>query len=44
MFITRVDIREEKASTIGSYNDTSGMAAITTLKHILKHTRSANFD
>jgi hypothetical protein len=44
MFITRVDIREEKALTIGSYNNTSGIVAITTLKHMLKHAWSANFN
>jgi hypothetical protein len=44
MFITRVDIREEKAPIIGSYNNTSGIVAIITLKHILKYTQSANFD
>jgi hypothetical protein len=44
MFITRVDIREEKAPTIGSYNNTSGIVAITTLKHILKYAQSINFD
>jgi hypothetical protein len=37
MFITRVDIRKEKAPIIGSYNNTSGIVTITTLKHILKH-------
>jgi hypothetical protein len=44
MFITRVDIREEKALTIGSYNNTSRIVAITMLKHILKYARSTNFD
>jgi hypothetical protein len=37
MFITRADIREEKAPTIGSYSDTSRIATITMLKYILKH-------
>jgi hypothetical protein len=37
MFTTRVDIREEKAPTIGSYNDTSGIVAIIILKYMLKH-------
>jgi hypothetical protein len=44
MFTTRVDIRKEKAPTIGSYNDTSGIVTITTLKYMLKHARSTNFD
>jgi hypothetical protein len=44
MFITRVDIREEKAPTIGSYNNTSRIVAITTLKYMLKYARSTNFD
>jgi hypothetical protein len=44
MFITRVDIRKEKAPIIGSHNNTSGIATITTLKYMLKYTRSANFD
>jgi hypothetical protein len=44
MFTTRVDIREEKAPTIGSHNNTSGIVAITMLKHMLKYARSANFD
>jgi hypothetical protein len=44
MFTTRVDIREEKALTIGSHNNTSGIVTITILKYILKHARSANFD
>jgi hypothetical protein len=44
MFITRVDIREEKAPIIGSHNDTSRIVAITTLKYMLKYTWSANFD
>jgi hypothetical protein len=44
MFITRVDIREEKVLIIGSYNNTSGIVTITTLKYILKYARSTNFD
>jgi hypothetical protein len=38
MFITRVDIREEKALIISSYNNTFGIAIIIILKHILKYT------
>jgi hypothetical protein len=37
MFITRVDIREEKALTINSYNNTFKITTITILKYILKH-------
>jgi hypothetical protein len=44
MFTTRVDIREEEVLIIGSYNDTSGIVAITTLKYMLKYAWSTNFD
>jgi hypothetical protein len=37
MFITKVDIREEKAPIIGSYSDTSEMDTITMLRIILRH-------
>jgi hypothetical protein len=44
MFITRVDIREEKALIIGSYNNTSRITTIIILKYILKYAQSINFD
>ena len=37
MFIAKVDIREEKALIIGSYNNTSRIAIIIILKYILKY-------
>jgi hypothetical protein len=37
MFITRAKIKGEKASTIGSYSNTSRITIIIILKHILKY-------
>jgi hypothetical protein len=37
MFITKVDIKKEKAPIIGSYSNTSRISAIIILRTILKH-------
>jgi hypothetical protein len=44
MFITKVDIRKEKALIIGSYSDTSRIGITTTLRTILRHAQNINFD
>jgi hypothetical protein len=44
MFIIRAGIKEEKVSIIKSYNGISGIAAITTLRPILKPIKNTNFN
>ena len=44
MFITKVDIKEEKALIIGSYSNTSRISAITMLRTMLRHAQNVNFD